>query len=117
MSGDNTSFDMTACNLEDAMRISSSKYKTATHWKEKDNTLIFAWTDGNVLIPFPTPIDYEEATVIARRWLEEKAEYGRQSDHDGDNGKSNRVYCDDWGHVDNDYKCFAVEPVWEMYGK
>lgn len=65
----------------------------------------------------PFKLDADGASDFARRWLEE-ADYGREPDHDGSNGKGWRIYNEGWGHVDNDhYGVIAVTPVWAMYGK
>ena len=63
------------------------------------------------------PMTLEQAADFAVGWLEH-ADYGREPDHGGDNGKGWRLYCEDWGHVDHDHYAFAaVQPVWAMYGK
>ena len=48
-------------------------------------------------------------------WLQE-ADFGKEPDHDGDNGKGWRVYVEDWGHSRHQSMC-AIEPAWAMYGK
>lgn len=93
-------------------------HKSATHWKEKENTLIFAWTAGPGLTPFVTPIGPEQAASIAQEWLSANSEWPEEPGYDGDNGKSQRVFSDDWGHVDDDWRCFVgIQPMWEIYGK
>ena len=59
----------------------------------------------------------ELAADFAAGWLGH-ANYGNAPDHDGDNGKGWRLYCEGCGYVDNDHYAFAaVQPVWAMYGK
>lgn len=84
----------------------------------KPKRLVFMWTgDGRDAVKLPFTLDAEGATDFARRWLEEQ-DYGREPDHDGDNGKGWRAYCEGWGHVDNEYQGFlAIAPAWDMYGK
>lgn len=65
----------------------------------------------------PFKIDAAGAADFATQWLAEQ-NYGPEPDHDGDNGKGWRLYCEEWGHVDNESQAFvAVQPVWAMYGK
>jgi len=72
---------------------------------------------GGDKITLPFKMDADGAADFARRWLEE-ADYGREPDHDGDNGKGWRLYNEAWGHIDEDrYAVIAVAPAWAMYGK
>jgi len=68
-------------------------------------------------LPLLTPIDAERAVIHVLDWLS-ATDYGPQPDHDGDNGKGWRVFCEGWGHVGGDYHAFvAIEPRYAMYGK
>ena len=59
----------------------------------------------------------QDIAIITQRWLDE-ANYGPEPDHDGDNGKGFRLFCEDWGHVDGHPEAFlAVTTAWAMYGK
>ncbi len=74
-------------------------------------------SDRADVVALPFALDHTGMADFARRWLE-TADYGRQPDHDGDNGKGWRLYCEGWGHVDSDYAAFlAVSPRWACYGK
>lgn len=122
MTADNTRFDMTAVPLKPALEIAfaSSPGGKASHYKIYDNKLVFAWHEnaGKDFIPFVTPIDKDGAHDVVINWLKHSAEFDSQPDHDGDNGRSFRIYCEDWGHIDHNHYAFvAIEPVWAMYGK
>lgn len=73
--------------------------------------------EGNDQIALPFKLDAEGAADFARRWLAE-ADYGKQPDHDGDNGRGWRLYVEGWGHVDGHRNAIiAISPAWAMYGK
>ncbi len=82
--------------------------------------LVFFWSpkdSSQSLVPLPFKLDAAGAADFARRWLAE-ADYGREPDHDGDNGKGWRVYCEGWGRIDGySYSFVAVKPCWAWYGK
>jgi hypothetical protein len=88
--------------------------------RPKPLRLVFFWSDYEKrpdMVKFPFTLDAEGAADFAKRWLAE-ADYGKEPDHDGDNGKGWRLYCEGWGHVDDDHSSFvAVAPSWAMYGK
>lgn len=86
--------------------------------RAKPPRLVFMWTDGGRdAVKLPFSLDAEGATDFACRWLAEQ-DYGREPDHDGDNGKGWRAYCEGWGHVDGEYQGFlAITPEYAMYGK
>lgn len=88
-------------------------------YKATAKRLTFFWlesrSDGYTKLPYPMTIP--QAADFALGWLEH-ADYGREPDHDGENGKGWRLFHDIWGRVDNDSSSFvAIEPVWAMYGK
>jgi len=79
--------------------------------------LVLYWRLSDKATELPYPMTLEQAAEFAIGWLEH-ADYGQKPDHDGDNKKGWRLYCEDWGFVGDDYYAFAaVEPVWAMYGK
>jgi len=104
--------------------------ETAKSWFfDKEKGLIFYWLlsgrENKSSTDFPSPLDAIRAADTAWDWLQGK-EAGSMScdgwdanaDHDGDNGKGFRVYCEDWGHVgDNVYAIIAVRPAYMWYGK
>lgn len=70
------------------------------------------------MVNFPFEMDAAGVADFASRWLNGSADYGREPDHDGDNGRGWTVYNEAWGHVDSQYQAFiAVTPTWAMYGK
>lgn len=92
------------------------------NWKvePRPHRLVFYWSikEGTAdVVKLPFELDSIGAADFAKRWLAEQ-EYGREPDHDGDNGKGWRVYNESWGHVDGDWSAFiAVSPSWATYGK
>ena len=70
------------------------------------------------MIPFPGPTNPEFLASFIEIWLK-NAEYCREPDHDGDNGRGWYMYTEGWGHIDGyGYQAFlAVETHWIMYGK
>ena len=91
-------------------------------WREepKELRLVLFWANrekADGFVPFPFKMDAKGAADFVCRWLAE-ADYGTPLDHDGDNKKGWRVYCEDCGHVDGDWGAFlAVSPRWALYGK
>lgn len=94
--------------------------KVASYWADDEHGLVFRWHDGSSSrssTKFPTPVNAEAACDFAWGWLRTQ-DYGKQPDHDGDNGKGWRIYNESWGHVASDHYAFiAIQPAWAMYGK
>ena len=86
----------------------------------KPRRLVFFWSEYEKvpdMIALPFKLDAAGMADFATRWLAEQ-DFGKQPDHDGDNGRGWRVYCEGWGHVDSHHSAFvAVAPSWAMYGK
>ncbi|PZQ86025.1 MAG: hypothetical protein DI549_00655 [Ancylobacter novellus] len=84
--------------------------------------LVLRWTKRTPTDPVEVcdlacGLDAEATAHLAGLWLDEQ-DYGREPDHDGDNGKGWRVFVGGWGHVAGDhYSICAVTPAWAMYGK
>lgn len=90
-------------------------------WKTEPKSLrlVFYWAkiDRLDFVEFPFEYDADGAADFADRWLK-SVDYGKQPDHDGDNGKGWKLYNEGWGHVDGHWQAFvAVSPRWAMYGK
>lgn len=95
------------------------QYKLGWEKEGKPQRLIFYWiaNDRPDFVAFPFKLDAIGAADFAIRWLAE-LDYGKQPDHDGDNHRGWRAYCEGWGHVDSEYRAFAaIAPAWAMYGK
>ena len=68
--------------------------------------------------PLPFAAGGEHLAFLIEGWLQAKACYGKEPEHDGDNGRGFRLYNEGWGHVDGNWQAFmAVSPAWAMYGK
>lgn len=95
------------------------KYKHLNKPKRPER-LIFLWSNyesAEGYVPFPFEMDADGCADFASRWLG-SVDYGREPDHDGDNGKGWRVYNEAWGHVEDlRATIIAVSPAWAMYGK
>lgn len=122
---DNFHFDLTGVALSKCLDIAFSHApgNKAKGWvelpteDEKCKRLVLFWTNDKVMTPLPALMDAEAAEPFVRAWLAEQ-DYGPEPDHDGDNEKGWRAYCEGWGHVASKYAAFiAIEPVWLMYGK
>ncbi len=101
----------------------TDEVKATLEWQGADAQrprLIFTWViDPDAgWIPLVTSLSAESALPVVLDWLR-NASYGSEPDHDGDNGKGWRVYCEGWGHVEPyGYQALvAIEPRWAMYGK
>lgn len=82
-----------------------------------DNRYRSSDPEGGDQVALPFTLDAAGTADFAARWLAE-ADYGREPDHDGDNGRGWRVYNEGWGHVDSHHAAIiAVTPSWAMYGK
>lgn len=104
------------------------KFK-GVEWYSRDRpgtkrpTLVFYWIDPKLddATPFPAPIKPKEAVAMVGVWMEglkEGNRFPQEPDHDGSNGEGYRIFCEQWGHVnDNHYAIVAVQPTWAMYGK
>jgi len=125
VTSDSTWFDMRDVPLEPALDIAFSTAPGGKAWgyKSTPERLTFAWNiqasaSDPEFVPFVTPINSRQAVDIVNSWLDEVASFGSQPDHDGDNEKSFRIFCESWGHIGgNHYTFAAVEPYWAMYGK
>lgn len=125
MMSDSTWFDMRDVPLEPALDIAFSTAPGGKAWgyKQTRERLTFAWNiqaaaEDKEFVPFVTPINARQAVEIVSDWLSMAAHFGSQPDHDGDNERSCRIFCEDWGFIDHNHYTFAaVEPFWAMYGK
>lgn len=106
--------------FEHAMRLAFSNHSTAVAYAiTEDDGLILLWcADARIKsTDLPYPMKIEAAIQFVWNWLEQ-ADYGRQPDHDGDNGKGWTVHRDGWGHVAGSfYSICGIKPTWAMYGK
>jgi len=133
VSGDNFSFDITGASLRTCLEIAFSSHSKAVGWAEIPRSenlpsgtgvrhtprLVLFWTKPEIpqFQAFLTPMTVEQVEPIVRAWLAEQS-YGREPDHDGDNGRGWRVYNEAWTHVAGMWQAFvAIEPEWIMYGK
>lgn len=121
---DNFHLDLTSKGqntLRQAMQLFNNRAsKVAGYRVCPERGMILYWCasrNGDDVTMLPFKMTLEQAADFAYQWLQE-ADYGTEPDHDGDNEKGFRLYCEGWGHVNNDYSAFAaVKPAWAMYGK
>lgn len=88
--------------------------------KPKPARMVFYWSEFDTVmdrVALPFKLDASGTADFASRWLGEVA-YPDEPDHDGDNVKGWRAYCEGWGHVDDEHSAFlAIAPRWSMCGK
>lgn len=117
---DNFQFDMTSQGsetLKQALCLFNPPGRTVSGYSTDGTKLVLYWGNSSHATRLPFPMTLEQAADFAAGWLDH-AQYGSEPDHDGDNSKGWRLYCDSWGRVGGDDFAFAaVEPVWAMYGK
>jgi hypothetical protein len=81
-------------------------------------TLVLLWHAEGGAAPLPYPLQIDKAVDFVKGWLDAGVDWGREPDHDGDNGHGWRVFTEGWGHVAGlHYAVCAVQPAWAMYGK
>lgn len=117
---DNFAFDMTS-EGDEALKTALSLFRPpggkVTGYSTDGKRLVFFWSDSQTATKLPFPMTLSQAADFASGWLQH-ADYGGQPDHDGDNGKGWRLYCENWGQIGRDpYAFAAIEPAWAMYGK
>ena len=116
----NFHFDMTskgAVTLKKALALFNPPGNKVEAYKVDGKRLVLYWLKSEDATPLPYPMTLDQAADFAAGWLEH-ADYGHEPDHDGDNGKGWRLYCESWGQVGSNHRAFAaVEPVWAIYGK
>ena len=120
---DNFHFDLTSeGDLVAPMKIAFQRptQRAEGYLIHPEKGLVFFWYLGETvegLVKLPFKMDHVGAADFARRWLDEQ-DYGREPDHDGDNGRGWRLYNEEWGRVGSWTGAFiAVKPAWAMYGK
>lgn len=106
---------------EGATNLKADGYKFS-----KDKGLIITWhTSGKDVQKFIAPLGSEALAGMICEWLESEEAatvnlvgWEQNADHDGNNSKGWRVYCEDWGHVGGDsYAIVAVKPCYLWHGK
>lgn len=95
-------------------------------WKfSKEKGLILCWCEDEESNKLMTSLGAEECLPFVWEWLKgegaktvECVDWDADADHDGDNERGWRVYCEDWGSVGNEsYAICAIKPVYLWYGK
>lgn len=97
----------------------------------KKHGLILHWhvseprSSANEVHRFPGELTAVQCLPFVSAWLEspeaktvETLDQDSDYDHDGSNGRGWRVFCEAWGHVNNDsYAFIAIKPAYMWYGK
>lgn len=136
---DNFQMDVTAEDRKTLLQLLEIAFRhncpggKASHWAEIDTVFEDGWSGSQprkVLILYwsppesdqkairlPSACDAIKASNYVEDWLD-AVDYGPEPDHDGDNGKGFRLFCDFWGHVNGShYSIIGISPAWAMYGK
>lgn len=105
--------------LERAMEFANVEFSVGYADDNGKRLIFFRYGGDDRMTPFPAPLTMRECAMAAMKWLEFKANYGREPDHDGANRAGWRVYNDAWARIEGyDHHTFmAVSPCWMMYGK
>jgi len=111
---------------EDTHYYCDREGKPYRHWtdlkvagpdEDGQETLIILWHEERDSVPFAYPHSLEDVQQFVKGWLR-NVKTGVQPDHDGDNGRGWRVFCDHWGHVaGHHYAICGIQFAWAMYGK
>jgi hypothetical protein len=94
-------------------------------FSEKSGLILYWTKDQKDAHPFPSPLNAAQITPFIISWLtSEQAKkveckgWDANADHDGDNKLGWRVFCGDWGYVEESWAAiFAVKPAYMWYGK
>jgi hypothetical protein len=118
---DNFRIDVTSNTdeaLASALTIAFGHHSRAVGFRVvPEKGLVLYWAEKAGITPFAFKMAAQDVLPVIKGWLAEQ-DFGKQPDHDGDNGKAWRLYNEAWGHVGNDWEAFlAVQPAWAMYGK
>ncbi len=100
--------------LLQALELAFGKH-TAVGWSAKNGQLVFYRYESSEMIPLPYGMEADQAFQFAKGWLEKSAKWGKEPDHDGDNGKGWRVFNQQSGFTHS--VLVAVAPEWAQYGK
>lgn len=119
---DNKYFEIHSSGKEQftlAMKIALADHNKVIGYKiDKEKGMILYWSKCDGVIEFPYVMNEQGVIDFVFGWVEATPVGTGRPDHDGDNDKGFRVYCESWGHVGGYWQAFvAIEPIWAMYGK
>lgn len=123
-----------ACTLKLAFFHGNfGKEKTCNGWIEspKHGLILLSYFNENDKVnKFPVPLYSEQICPIIEAWLNdlendkkkletfEMIGYDANEDHDGHNKLGWRVFCENWGHVNDMHGAIcAVKPAYMWFGK
>jgi hypothetical protein len=103
------------------------KRTTAERWRiDPDKGLIlFSCGEQKDSHPFPTPLNADGVLSTVWNFLNsveaakiKLKDWDCDEDHDGSNSLGWRVYCEDWGHVADEFHAIcAITPAYMWHGK
>ena len=135
---DNRVFNVNGSGKEDLLQVLKVACKQGAYDKEdriegysidKNKGLILHWCkqdSDETVSKFPSNLTAEGALDMVWAWLEnsktweemEFEDWDKDADHDGHNRQGWRVYCERWGHVNDDWSAIvAIRPAYMWYGK
>lgn len=108
-----------------ALAFEQSGNSKCPAYETTDKGLVLLWCKTDRSIPFPAPLDADQASLVVWSWLESDdaksiklSGWDIDYDHDGDNEPGWRVFCEDWGHVGSShYSIVAITPAFMWHGK
>lgn len=130
MAGDNRIFNVNGESEAFLARTLSLVFAqsdfTAKGWVfDKKHGLILIWSAVQKANPFPSALTAEQCLPFVLAWLKsdeaktvECTGWDEDFEHDGDNSRGWRVYCEDWGKVAGyDAAICAIKPAFIWHGK
>ena len=109
-------------NTEERLRkvLSLFDYKTICGYRDENNMkLILFYSSHSSYNPFMSSLPIEDCAPLIINWINNKAIFAPEPDHDGINVKGWVAFNEEWGHI-KPYgynACVAIKPCWMMFGK
>lgn len=109
-----------------ALQLVFGRYTVKAWQQTEEHGLILLWCDGKGHNDLPAELDAEGILPMVNQWLDSEfaskvkcAEMcEKYNDGDVDNEYGWQVYCESWGHVNNNhYAICGIRPAWAWYGK
>lgn len=107
--------------------LQDSENCKCTGWFEtKENGLVLCWSSSSKNInPIPGKMTAKDCIPFVKSWLDSEfsaevnlSDWCGNCDHDGHNSIGWQVYCEDWGHVANEFSAICgIKPAYMWHGK
>lgn len=121
---DNYRFDVQGGDLAQALALAFTSNRMVKGWRvqeregEPPRLILYWFLDGKSATPTPAPLDLASTILFVQQWLDATPWDPKHPWNEVWTEKGNRVYCENWGHVDGDSGAFvAIEPYPLWIGK